>query len=176
MQTVKENPASPSNESLLIDVRTPDEFEQVHIGGSVNFPLGDLERSIDALRAKSGGRPLMLVCRTQNRSGMAKQILEKAGFEDLRLLEGGVAGWIESGKPVEHGQAKGMSLERQVRIGAGALVLVGAVLSLTVHSAFAGLSAFVGAGLIYAGVTDTCGMAMVLAKMPWNRKKPDCTC
>jgi len=68
-----------------------------------------------------------------------------------------------------------ISLERQVRIAAGSLVLLGAVLSLLVHPYFIGLAAFVGAGLVFAGVTDTCGMAMCLARMPWNQVKESCS-
>jgi hypothetical protein len=83
------------------------------------------------------------------------------------VLDGGVEGWTAAGRPVKRGR-KTISLERQVRIAAGAMALVGAVLGFLVHPAWNVIPAFVGAGLIFAGVTDWCGMAMVLARMPWN--------
>ena len=86
-------------------------------------------------------------------------------------VEGGTLAWDQAGLPVSRGR-KVISLERQVRIAAGLLVLTGAVLALTVHPWWAGLSAFVGAGLMFAGITDTCGMALMLARMPWNQVRP----
>ncbi|MBO0696981.1 MAG: DUF2892 domain-containing protein, partial [Zavarzinella sp.] len=91
-----------------------------------------------------------------------------AGCPDVMNVEGGTAAWAAAGLPVVRGR-KAVSLERQVRIAAGLLVVLGAVLGWLVHPAFVGLSAFVGAGLVFAGVTDTCGMGMLLARMPWNR-------
>ena len=91
-------------------------------------------------------------------------------------MEGGTLACVEAGLPVVRGR-KAISLERQVRIAAGLLVLLGALLGWLVHPAFVGLSAFVGAGLVFAGVTDTCGMGLLLARMPWNRvKEPAATC
>ena len=90
------------------------------------------------------------------------------GWLNVVNVEGGTLACEAAGLPVVRGK-KAISLERQVRIAAGFLVLVGAVLALTVHPYFAGLSAFVGAGLMFAGITDTCGMGMLLARMPWNQ-------
>jgi rhodanese-related sulfurtransferase len=90
---------------------------------------------------------------------------------DVVNVEGGTLAWEAAGLPLVHGARKAISLERQVRIAAGFLVLVGAVLAMVVHPYFAGLSAFIGAGLMFSGITDTCGMAMVLARMPWNQVK-----
>jgi hypothetical protein len=87
----------------------------------------------------------------------------------LQVVQGGVQAWEAAGLPLNRGR-KTLSLERQVRIIAGALVVVGAVLGYLVHPAWVGLSGFVGAGLVFAGITDTCGMAMVLARMPWNQR------
>ena len=87
-------------------------------------------------------------------------------------VEGGTLAWEQAGLPVVRGK-KAMSLERQVRIAAGSLVVLGTALGAFVHPGFLGLSAFVGAGLVFAGVTDTCGMGMVLARMPWNRAEPE---
>jgi rhodanese-related sulfurtransferase len=94
--------------------------------------------------------------------------LQAAGYTNVVNVEGGTKAWDEAGLPVVRGQ-KAISLERQVRIAAGTLVLIGALLGYFAHPYWIGLSAFVGAGLIFAGVTDTCGMAMLLARMPWNR-------
>ena len=150
---------------LLVDVRTPGEFSGAHIEGSVNAPLGGLAGQVGRLRELAGSRPVALVCRTGQRAEAARKQLN---MENARVLEGGVVAWEQAGLPLLRGEV-GMSLERQVRIAAGALVLIGVGLSFVVHQGFLGLSAFVGAGLVFAGVTDTCGMGMMLAKMPWNR-------
>jgi hypothetical protein len=110
----------------------------------------------------------VLVCRSGKRAEQAYQKLQATGCENLEVLDGGVIAWESAGLPVVRG-VRAISLERQVRITAGLLVLLGVILGTWVHPAFYGLSAFVGAGLVFAGITDWCGMAMVLAKMPWNR-------
>jgi len=152
---------------LLVDVRTPGEFRGVKIDGAVNAPLGGLEGHVARLRELAAGKRVAVVCRTGRRAEEACRLLE-AHLDGLHVLEGGVEAWERAGLPLTHGEA-GMSLERQVRIAAGTLVLVGVGLGFALHPAFFGLSAFVGAGLVFAGVTDTCGMAMMLARMPWNR-------
>lgn len=146
----------------LVDVRTPAEHGEVHIEGSVLMPLDRL----DPARIEG---PVVLVCRSGKRAEEARRKLAAAGCADLAVLEGGVTAWEQAGLPVKRGEAA-MSLERQVRIAAGLLVLTGVALGFLVHPAFFGLSAFVGAGLTFAGLTDWCGMAMLLAKMPWNRR------
>jgi rhodanese-related sulfurtransferase len=159
--------------TLLLDVRTPAEFEEAHIEGSVLHPLGSLDPA-EVARLVAGKAECLVVCRTGNRASQAAEKLRAAGLGTICVLEGGVQGWEAAGLPLIRG-AKTMSLERQVRIAAGALVLVGALLGYFVHPAWIGLSAFVGAGLVFAGITDTCGMGMILARMPWNnRKKPGC--
>jgi rhodanese-related sulfurtransferase len=156
----------------LIDVRTPAEFREVHIEGSRLAPLDRLDpAAFLAGRNGSAGRPLYLICRSGNRARQAGEKLSAAGLADVACVEGGVKAWEEAGLPVRRGK-KTISLERQVRITAGLLVLIGAVLGFFVHPYFIALSAFVGAGLVYAGITDTCGMAMLLARMPWNQAGP----
>jgi rhodanese-related sulfurtransferase len=150
---------------LLIDVRTPAEYEEVHIEESILHPLTQLQP--DQIQKAAGQRGVCLVCRTGNRARQAAQKLEAAGIRDVLVLDGGVEGWVAAGRPVKRGR-KTISLERQVRIAAGALVLVGVVLGFLVHPAWAVIPAFVGAGLIFAGLTDWCGMASMLARMPWN--------
>ncbi len=157
----------------LIDVRTPVEFREVHASIARNVPLETLDpQSVMKLRNGSADGPLYVICRGGNRSSSACQKFIDAGFEQIINVEGGTSAWEAASLPVVRGK-KAISLERQVRIAAGFLTLLGAVLGYLVHPYFIGLSAFVGAGLMFAGITDTCGMAMVLARMPWNQCKDD---
>jgi rhodanese-related sulfurtransferase len=160
----------------LVDVRTPVEFREVHVGFAQNVPLDRLDPL--ALKAQRGSAgPLYVICRSGNRGRQACEKLAAAGLNVVNV-EGGTLAWEAAGLPVNRGK-KAISLERQVRIVAGFLVLLGAVLALTVHPYFAGLSAFIGAGLMFAGITDTCGMGMLLARMPWNQvntEAPGATC
>ena len=153
----------------LVDVRTPIEYREVHAEQARNVPLDSMDpHAVMNGRNGMAEEPLYLICRTGNRSSKACQKIANAGFEQVINVEGGTAAWDEAGLPVVRGK-KAISLERQVRIAAGFLVLLGAVLGLFVHPYLIGISAFVGAGLMFAGITDTCGMGMMLAKMPWNR-------
>jgi len=152
----------------LIDVRTPAEFAEVHVDFAGNVPLDQIAPK--ALAREGNGEALYVICRSGNRGTQACQKLEAAGLNVVNV-EGGTLAWEAAGLPVVRGTRKVISLERQVRIAAGFLVLVGAGLGMVVHPYFAGLSAFVGAGLMFSGITDTCGMAMLLARMPWNQVK-----
>ena len=159
----------------LIDVRTPAEFRELHVVAARNVPLDRLDPS--KLRAETGGeraKPLYVICRSGSRGKQACEKLAAAGYSHVVNVEGGTLACEQAGLPLVRGK-KAISLERQVRIAAGTLVLVGAVLGLLVHPLWIGLSAFVGAGLIFAGITDTCGMAMCLARMPWNQVKESCS-
>jgi rhodanese-related sulfurtransferase len=111
--------------------------------------------------------PLYVICRSGSRGQKACEQFQKAGFTNVQNVDGGTLACIDAGLPVVRGR-KAISLERQVRIAAGSLVLAG-VLGSFVHPAAIGLAAFVGAGLIFSGITDTCGMGMLLARMPWNQ-------
>lgn len=155
----------------LIDVRTPAEFGEVHVSFARNVPLDQLRADQLAARAGHASQPIYVICRSGSRGKQACEKLLAAGCSNIMNVEGGTQAWEQAGLPVIRGQ-KAFSLERQVRIAAGSLVLLGAMLGWIVHPAFIGLSAFVGAGLIFAGVTDTCGMGMVLARMPWNKRGP----
>lgn len=151
----------------LLDVRTPVEFREVHVEEAWNIPLDQLQpQKVQAAR-RHIGQPLFVICRTGRRSLQACEQLQATGIEVVNV-EGGTVACEAAGHPVTRG-AKAMSLERQVRIAAGGLVLLGVILSFTVHPYAIGLSAFVGAGLMFAGITDTCGMGMILARMPWNK-------
>ncbi|QDS94549.1 Inner membrane protein YgaP [Roseimaritima multifibrata] len=153
----------------LIDVRMPTEYREVHADGAKNFPLDALDpKAIAGSRNGRSDQPLYLICKSGNRSSKAVQKFLDAGFENVVNVQGGTSAWVEAGLPVVRGK-KSVSLERQVRIAAGFLALLGAVLGFFVHPYFVGISAFVGAGLMFAGITDTCAMGMMLAKMPWNK-------
>lgn len=152
-----------------VDVREPAEFESERIEGVVSLPLSNLRE--DRVTAFIKDKPLYLICRSGNRACKAADQLEKFGFLDLYVVEGGLELWAEAGKPVLRGTRRIWSLDRQVRFAAGALVLAGVLLAKLVHPYCVGLSVFVAAGLIFSGITDTCGMAMLLARMPWNKKK-----
>lgn len=156
------------NDPLYIDVRTPQEFEGVHISGSRNIPLPDLHKYVDELKTLSQERLIMLVCRTQNRVKIAYEYVTNHGLTNCAILEGGITVWIDQGKPVIKGQQR-ISLEGQVRAIAGGLILIGVALGFTVHSGFFFLPAIVGAGLLHAGLTDSCLMSMLLSKLPMNR-------
>lgn len=151
----------------LLDVRTPGEYESVHISGAYNVPLDTLGEHGDEIRTHVD-TPVVLVCQSGSRARRAEDALRQAGMPNLHVLEGGVNGWLAAGQPVARG-AERISLERQVRIAAGALAAAGGILALAVNPGFALLPAFVGSGLVFAGVTDTCAMAMLLSRLPYNQ-------
>jgi rhodanese-related sulfurtransferase len=154
----------------LIDVRTPAEFDALHAADARLVPLDRLDpAAILSSRNGSGGEPIYVICESGGRSARAAELFQAVGFANVFSVEGGTAAWERAGLPVVRGARRVIPLERQVRIGAGSLVLVGLVLGWLVHPALFGLSAFMGAGLVFSGVTGFCGMALLLAKAPWNR-------
>ena len=146
----------------LLDVRTPAEFGAVRCPAARNVPLAALDPA-----AGSAAGPVFVICQSGGRSQQACARLAAAGRDAVAVL-GGTTAWAAAGLPVVRGRQV-MSLERQVRIAAGSLVVLGVTLGLLVHPALFGVAGFVGAGLVFAGVTDTCGMGLMLARMPWNR-------
>ena len=157
----------------LIDVRTPAEFGEVHVDFAHNIPLDRL--NAHAVTSLAGAGPFYFVCKSGTRSQKACEKLLAAGIKDVVSVEGGTVACEAAGVPVIRGR-KVMSLERQVRIAAGALVAIGAALAgfgpeapVNWQAIGAGLAGFVGCGLVFAGITDTCGMAMLIARMPWNQ-------
>lgn len=151
----------------LLDVRTPGEHEAMHIHGAYNVPLDTLGEHGPEIRSHVDV-PVVLICQSGQRARKAEEALRSAGMPNLHVLDGGMNGWVALGNPVVRGAAR-LSLERQVRIAAGSLAAVGGLLALTVDPLFALVPTLVGSGLVFAGVTDTCGMAMLLAKLPYNR-------
>lgn len=153
----------------LIDVRTPAEYRELHAEPARLTPLDSLDpKAVMASRGEAAGEPLYVICRGGSRGRKACEAFMAAGFPNAVNVEGGTLAWEQAGFEVVRGK-KTISLERQVRIAAGSLVVLGTALGAFVHPAILGLPAFVGAGLVFAGVTDTCGMAMLLARMPWNQ-------
>ena len=155
---------------LYIDVRTPSEFDEVHIPESRNIPLADLPKFVPDLREAAKSQTLVLLCRTQNRVQMAHDHLLRNGITNCRMLEGGITQWIAEGKVVIRGR-KGYSLERQTRLIAGLLVMVGVGLGVVLSPWFLLIPTAAGAGLFHAGLTDSCLMGMMLGKLPFNRHK-----
>jgi len=153
----------------MIDVRTPAEYRECHATPARNVPLDSFD-PITFIESRNGSRdtPLYIICQSGNRAEKACEKFGTMSNTQIVKVEGGTRAWQEAGLPVVQGK-KSVSLERQIRITAGTLVLLGTVLGWLVHPVFFGLSAFVGAGLVFSGITDSCAMGMLLAKMPWNQ-------
>ena len=150
----------------LIDVRTPAEFETVHIPASYNIPLDILrDRKADVIARLDGD--VVLVCRSGQRSTQAQQLLNSAGVVGARVLRDGIVGWEKQGYDVDRGKQR-WDLERQVRLVAGSVVL-SSILGSVAAPKLKWVAAAIGAGLTYAAVSNTCAMAHVLAKLPYNR-------
>jgi rhodanese-related sulfurtransferase len=156
----------------LIDVRTPVEYREAHVPFARNVPLDRLNAAQLATGRNGDAQPLYFICRSGSRGQQACTQLHAAGLTNVINVAGGTQAWDHAGLPIVRGK-KAMSLERQVRIAAGLLVVLGVALGAFVHPYFLALAAFVGAGLVFAGITDTCGMGILLARMPWNNVAPN---
>lgn len=151
---------------LVLDVRSPAEFEGMHIPGAYNVPLDTLgEHATEIQRHVED--PVVLVCRSGMRASQAEQRLAAAGMGNVRVLEGGIVAWERTGGAVNRGQAR-WDIERQVRLVAGALVFALVVASTWVP-ALRFVAGAVGLGLAVAALTNTCAMGAVLGKLPYNR-------
>lgn len=150
----------------LLDVRTPGEFETAHIAGSYNVPLDLLREHRDEIIGHLD-QDVVLVCRTGQRAAQAEETLRHAGLVNVHILDGGITAWQANSFAVNRGAAR-WDLERQVRLVAGAIVLVSIVASIFVPG-LKWVAAFIGAGLAFAALTNTCAMGMALAKLPYNR-------
>jgi rhodanese-related sulfurtransferase len=151
----------------LLDVRTPGEFTAAHIPGAYHVPLDTLGEHAPELRT-SVDRPLVLICQSGQRARRAEGLLAGAGMPNLHVLDGGINGWLAAGGPVRRGAPR-LTLERQVRIAAGALAAAGGLLALVASPAYALLPLAVGGGLVFAGLTNRCGLALLLTRLPCNR-------
>jgi|KBSSwiStaDraftv2_1062776.scaffolds.fasta_scaffold31723_3 glyoxylase-like metal-dependent hydrolase (beta-lactamase superfamily II) len=149
---------------FLLDVRSRLEFEGERIDGARNIPLDDLSARLDEMPTLT---PVILVCRTGVRATTAAEVLGRAGLR-THVIEGGMNAWRRAYLPVREGR-KRLAVDRQVQLIAGLMILTGVTLGAFVNSWFLALAAFFGAGLTFAGATGTCGLALLLMKMPWNR-------
>lgn len=157
----------------VIDVREYSEYEAERIAGTTLVPLSTFAQSAQAVDRT---RPIYVICRSGQRAAQAAERLSTLGFQNLTVVEGGLLAWSAAGLAVEKGASKVWSLERQVRFTAGLIVVIGVLLATFAHPYFIVLSGFIGAGLVFASVTDTCAMGMLLAKMPWNQKPKIAAC
>ncbi len=158
-------------ECQVIDVREFSEFNSERIADAKLMPLSNFEKHEAEI---DHTKPVYIMCRSGNRAKQAAEKLTSKGFTDIHVIEGGMTAWAGANLPVIKGDSKVWSLERQVRFAAGGFVLTGVLLSVFVSPYLILLSGFVGAGLMFSAVTDTCGMGMVLARMPWNRGPVAC--
>lgn len=161
----------------IVDVRTPLEYREVHAAAARNIPLDALDPHV-VMQDRNGlaDQPLYVICKGGSRGAKACQKFIDAGFTNVVNVEGGTEAWVAAGLPVIRGK-QSISLERQVRIAAGFIVLAGAVATMVTGNVYlAGIPAFVGAGLMFAGITGSCAMGMLIAKMPWNQLQDEQAC
>jgi rhodanese-related sulfurtransferase len=151
----------------VIDVRTPAEFKSAHVVGATLQPLDRLDAAAYC-QSKGTNTAVYILCQSGKRASIAAEKLIAAGHKQAIVVEGGTLAAIDAGLDIAYGKGA-ISIERQVRIAAGLLVLCGTLAGAYIHAGFLIVPGFVGAGLAFAGITDTCGMAMALAKCPWNQ-------
>ena len=153
----------------LLDVRTPGEYAVAHVPGARLLPLDDLHAPTFLEQRSAPEKPVFVICQTNRRARQAIKKFQGAGFDRCVLVEGGTQAWMEAGLPVNRATSPAVPLMRQVHVAAGLISGVGAALALTVNPRFAFVPLFTGCGLLVAGLTGFCGLALLLAKMPWNR-------
>lgn len=153
-------------DTLVVDVRTPAEFETAHLDGAINLPLDQVDAHLNRIVADAGGR-ILLICQSGNRANQACGKLATAGLDTATVLTGGMNAWISAGGPVNRGRQR-WSLERQVRLVAGAIVAVSVLASIWYPPARY-VAGAIGAGLTFAALSNTCAMGMLLARLPYNR-------
>ncbi len=155
---------------IILDVREKEEFAGDHIENSINLPLTDLARQAPGVIKNLPECTVVLMCRSGKRAELAKNQLEamKLGCA-YEVYQGGILEWKKQNKPTQCLGPSVFPIMRQVQMLAGLFIVLGIILSLAVHPNWLFLSAFIGAGLMFAGVTGFCGMAKLLGLMPWNR-------
>lgn len=169
-------------QGIVIDVRTKMEHDEKRLKSNhIHVPLDDLNPADFMMRrGLDKGAAVYILCRSGKRAAQAAEKFNAAGYANIFVVDGGLMACEECGHAVEghtvqtnasaHKDAAPLSLERQVRVAAGLLAGVGALLGLVVHPLFTIIPLFVGGGLVFAGITDRCGMALILTKAPWNTK------
>lgn len=150
----------------LVDVREPVEHAEAHVSGCRLIPLAQLEARAGELDPT---KPVIVMCQAGKRGQKALETLQRLGFNNVRNLEGGIQAWLSAGQPCAAGSRKVLPLMRQVQLVIGFFVLAGSLLTHFVDPRWIYLPMFFGAGLIFAGSTGFCGLALLLARMPWNR-------
>lgn len=155
----------------LVDVRSAAEYRSKRLPGSDSRPIDVFnEKTAHEVAELAGGRRVCFICQSGKRSKLALRVWHKAGLSvNVCELDGGLNAWASAGLPQEQGEGSAISIERQVRIVAGSLVFIGVMLGAFINAWWLILPGFIGAGLAFAGVTDTCGMGLMLARMPWNK-------
>ncbi|MFI2292490.1 rhodanese-like domain-containing protein [Streptomyces niveus] len=162
------------HELTVIDVRTPGEYAGGHLPGALNIPLDQIQRALPDIRYAAERGDILVVCASGARSENACRILADNHIPTA-TLSGGTGAWAAEGHELNRPQGATRAtwgMERQVRFTAGTIVLIGLLLGLLVHPAFQILSAGIAAGLVFSALTNTCGMAAVLARLPHNRPRP----
>lgn len=157
----------------LLDVRTPPEYASAHVPGAKLVPLNELKAEAFLLQHEVG-TPIFVLCQSGVRATQAIERFERAGCDDCVLVEGGTQAWIDAELPVHRGASSVLPIMRQVQIVVGSLSLAGSILALAVDRWFAVVPLLLGCGLLFAGITGTCGMALFLARMPWNLGQDSC--
>jgi rhodanese-related sulfurtransferase len=160
----------------LLDVRTPGEFAAAHVPGAKMIPLDGLNPEAFQRQRGSEEIPVFVLCQSGGRARKAIEKLERAGVQGCVLVEGGTQGWIDAGLPTERAPSTALPLMRQVQITVGLISATGAALALTANPLFAIIPLVMGCGLLFAGLTGMCGLASLLAKMPWNRAQSCGSC
>ncbi len=155
--------------ALLIDVRSHGEYRSLHAKDARCVPLDTLQKKVDEVEPLiEPYSNILLTCQSGNRAKTAYDILSKRFNKNFFIIEGGTNAWVENDLPVIKGKGT-ITIERQVRICAGSIILIGSLLAIFISKWFILIPAFVGAGLLNAGITEWCGMGLLLAKMPWNK-------
>lgn len=152
----------------LIDVRTPLEYRAVHATCARNVPLDGLQPESLSASRRDPKAPLYVICRSGSRSRQACERLAACGVSVVDVV-GGTTAWEKAGLPVERTRGV-ISLDRQIRIVTGTLTVIGAALGYWVHPGWIALAGAVGAGVAFSGITDSCALGMLIARMPWNRE------
>jgi len=154
-------------DAIILDVRTRSEHAGERIVGATNIPLDEIEHHIDDLRHY---KHIYIHCNSGNRSVQACQKLDSLGLNNLVNVEGGIQAWKQAGFPIFKNTKAPLPIMQQVQVAAGSFVVGGVALSQLVDPLFLAISGFVGAGLVFSGMTGTCTLGVILSRMPWNRR------
>lgn len=173
MQTINVNAlrsllhADHADDAVVIDVRTPSEYKGERILGTTNIPLDQVDRYLDKLR---GYKHVYVHCASGNRSSQACAKLAQTGLDNIINVEGGISAWKDAGfSTIVDSANKRLPVDQQTQVAIGSFVLAGVLLGTLVNPWFIALSALMGGGLIFAGLSGTCTLALLIARMPWNR-------